>query len=196
MRVSNHVIKLINSLQVHYRLRVESERELELALGDFEDLLGGFEPDVLEAVRAEIARTYTGRDFPAQALLFKTAQRMHERKRLSAYAAQNPLQIASEGRPARFDDRLVGDLLRTSIGRQAASEGWAGVLRGFLRREGRLPNEREQRALKAEAAEFDKAYADIVRNPRRPLARKLLALGDAMLERRRKTERFITGDAA
>lgn len=193
MRLSAHVVKLINSLQVNYRLRVESERELEMALEGFEDLLGDFEPDVLEATRREIARTYNGTNFPAPALLFRTAQRMKERKALAAYAEQNPLQSHAEGRPARFDDDLVGSLLRTSIGRQAASEGWAGVLRGFLRREGRLPDEREQRGLKGEAAEFDRAYEDVLRHPERPLARRLAALGDAMLERRRKTEAYILG---
>lgn len=196
MRISNHVTKLINALQVAYRLRIESERDLELALINFEELLGDFAPDVLEATRLEIVRTYTGRDFPAPAMIFKTAQKMAERKKLAEYQDQNGLLAAKEGQGRRFDDDLVGSLLRTSIGRQAASEGWAGTLRGFLRTHGRLPDEREKRALKFEAEQFDQAYADVLRGPQTRLTAMLAELGENMMARRHRTERYILGHVA
>ncbi len=193
MRLSAHVVKLINSLQVNYRLRVESERELEMALEGVEDLLGDFEPDVLEATRKEIARTYNGRDFPAPALLFRTAQRMKERKTLAAYASQNPLQSHAQGRAERFDDRLVCDLLRTSIGRQAASDGWAGALRDFVKRNGHLPEGRDVKECQEAAQEFDETLAELYRGPQNKLNASLIKLGESILHRRRIVEDFIAG---
>lgn len=99
--------------------------------------------------------------------------------------------------------QLADELIRTPLGKQAAKEGWIGVLWDFCRNQQRLPQQgKEVEELKRESKAVDAAYALAVRNasttdPKQKqfaeMNAKLVAWGDAVMERRRGLEAIALG---
>jgi hypothetical protein len=86
--------------------------------------------------------------------------------------------------------KLASELMNTSMGKQAAKEGWVGALWSFVRKNSRLPKQDEIASVKQAAKGFDEAYAKVV-GDLSPLGRMLEKLGAEMLRRRRATERRL-----
>jgi hypothetical protein len=193
MKISPQVAEFVNSLQVAFRLRVESEEDLLLHLQNMDELIGDFPADVLDMARREIMQTYKRAEFPVPAFIFETCRRMAERKKLAEQAARMPLQSHSGDRTGPFEDGLVLSLLRTPLGRQAASEGWAGALRDFLFKAGRLPDAQEQRGCRTSAQEMDETLEKLYRDPPTRLNKSLIALGESIIQRRKIVEDYILG---
>lgn len=75
-------------------------------------------------------------------------------------------------------------LMRSDVSRMLADEGCALGLHDFLRKHGRLPNQGEISAIRAESRAFDEAYSKCVTGRAGPLSKPLEKIGDSMIERR------------
>jgi hypothetical protein len=116
------------------------------------------------------------------------------RKWLDAKVGAEALPIQQQ-KPKSYDEKtqLANDLVMGPEGRQAAKEGWIGILHDFARNHGRLPPASEFGTMKREAKGFDDAYAKCVRGGWGQ-AKQLELLGAKMLKRRQElTDMVLKG---
>ena len=179
-------VSFISSLILHFPVRHESQdKEKAWALAIKREL-HGFSSEALEKASETIIRNRKDRRFPVLAELRGACA---EAKRWIDIE-HNKGDLIKSATPAgsHLDwtaDRLklATELCMTSMGREAAKEGWVQQLHDFARKNSRLPQPNEIGALKRKAKEFDEAYARCVKGGW-PQAAKLERLGAMMLKRR------------
>lgn len=167
---------------------------------DLQRELSGFPADVLERARRDMVRKRTKTQTPSVAECIGYCV---EAKRWADVERNKGQLIPDDSRGPHHEwsterVKLAYELIRTSLGKQAAKEGWILSLWDFIRRNGRHPTaEREFSQCKASAREFDATYAAVVRGDKRDVdgravpfneavQRACIRWGDGFLMRREK----------
>jgi hypothetical protein len=145
--------------------------------------LSGFSPQVLEKATTDMVRTRKDRRMPVPAECINAC--LDARRWLEAKGEAEALAVIPQ-KAKTYDDKkqLANDLVMGPEGRQAAKEGWIGILYDYAKNHGRLPPPSEFPGMKREAKEFDVAYARCVRGDGMFAAKQLQELGAKMLKRR------------
>jgi hypothetical protein len=145
--------------------------------------LRAFSTAVLEKAATDTIRTRKDRKIPLVSECINAC--LDARKFLDAKEGAEALAIVPQ-KAKSYDDKksLANDLVMGPEGRQAAKEGWIGILHDYAKNHGRLPPPSEFPGMKREAKEFDAAYARCVRGDGMFAAKQLQELGAKMLKRR------------
>lgn len=127
--------------------------------------LSGYSPEVLERARRDMVRKRTKTQTPSVAECLAACA---EAKRWSTVETSKDQLISNPAREglSEWSPERVGlayELIRTTLGKQAARENWILGLWNFIRRQGRHPAEKEISQLRADAKSFDETHARIVR---------------------------------
>lgn len=158
--------------------------------------LSGFSPEALQRAARQLIAKHRDDRTPNVA---KCIAACSEAKRW-VDAEKNAGQLPIDGgqfSPGNLDWtaerlKLASELMNTPLGKQAAKEGWVGVLWSFARKNARLPQPgAEIEGCKTAAKGFDEAYALCVKNSHNPMMKKLEELGAEMLRRRHAIEQRV-----
>ena len=198
MSISNHVAQFVGAVSIHFPSSTRGE-DAEMWLASMDRVLRNIDADVL-AVAAEIiietrdpvANKGANRWFPAPRECLVACDKARERIRLQSAPPMLSHGQSDGSKFAAWRMDLANDLIRGSLGQQAAREGWALALRDWCRDNGRLPDEREARACRATALGFDEALAMCRAGDGGLLTVPLTRLGESMLEERRTVTEQIT----
>lgn len=184
--MSQNVSKFISDLTVHFGLKHDRPEHETAWLMSMARELRGFDGLTLARAAEEITRHRTDRRFPLPADCRKAC--IEARKWVEAERRSVALPIEAEPSRMHWPERmkLADDLVMGPEGRQAAKEGWIGILHAEAVKRGRLPSAaNEFGALKRQAKEFDDAYRQCVKGGW-PQAQRLERLGADMLANRKK----------
>lgn len=185
-----HVSKFITDLAMHFSPpRFDHEHERQAWQKSLMMELNGSASDVLERAARIIIQTRKNRYFPLIAECRQAVREAAEEIRFD----QN-IQTLPELRKSFGDEwsseriRLAYDLIKSSMGRQAAQDDpcWVLALWHFCRRNQRLPDGREIDQCKRDATDFDEAYDSVLRGSGGMMASALEKLGASMLAKREK----------
>lgn len=189
-------VGFISKLLAVYGIKHESEaREKEWTLAMVRELRG-YASEVLEGAASRIIATRTDRRFPLPSECKQACDDV--RKAMRADSMKSTLSMGSAVAHAQNMDwteerlKLATDLMHCEMGREAAKNGWIGILHSFARKNARLPKGAEIEACKREAKAFDQAYSKCVRGGW-PQAKRLEEIGAEMLRRRHELERLVLG---
>ena len=204
---SEHVYAMVALLRSQWPKRFEDEIAEEQWLKTVVDELRCYAPEVTnEAGRAILRKKLRG--FPLIAELHdacQEARRMQEyrnpklREKPGAAREDFPWKRATDGAlKPRFGD-VAETIITGPLGRQAAREGWVLVLRDWIARNGRQPDEIECRQLRRTAAETSELYRSLTSHDGHGIAdpamrKKLISFAEGILERNRQLSARILGD--
>lgn len=188
--MSQNVSKFISDLTVHFGLRHERPEHETAWLVSMARELRGFDGQTLARAAEEIVRNRTDRRFPLPADCRKAC--IEARKWVDVERRVTSLPMEPQSMQMKWEERvrLANDLVMCSAGRQAAQEGWIGILHARVVQDGRLPPASEFGALKRYAKEFDQAYAQCVKGGW-PQAQRLEQLGRDMLANRKRLTEMV-----
>lgn len=183
MVTTDPVSAFIATVQVHFPRGGTRDEDLEDAwMTSMVKFLAPFTKDVLAAAAEHILRTRDPRKqgqrwFPSPRECIEACELMQRTMNVQA----TPLLSYGNRDPspwAGWRVKLANDLMRTEMGRQAAREGWNGVLWNFARENQRLPtDEHELRMVKGAAARFAKVLRDCEEGRGGEFGKPLAALG-------------------
>lgn len=142
----------------------------------------------LENAGDRVIANHRGRSFPTPGEIISACADTRAAK--SETVPETPVDPQWSNASFAIADRLI----KTPMGRVAATEGWILSLHDFIRREHRLPEPREIGPIKARARGFDDAYAEVCRGGGGVCSAALKRLGDTFLDKRAKYAR-MTGEA-
>lgn len=184
--MSQAITKFLEAVLLHYPpYRWDEEQEKSWSKTMIVELRG-FGPAVLDKAITNMIRTRKDRRTP---LVAECVQACVEAKRwIDIESGKQDLPLEKQKTVGEYSDdrvRLANDLVMSPLGKQAAKEGWIGVLHGFCRRNLRMPMGQEIADCKREAQEFDKIYAVSVKGGW-PQAREFEKLGAKMLRKRQE----------
>lgn len=204
---SKAVTDFVETILLHFPpFRWDEEQEKAWAATMVREL-ACFQPDVLRKAAETMIRSRRERRIPLVSECIDAcsdAKRwLDANKRASSMDVGQAPPTASEMKWAERE-RLADDLIACPLGQSAAREGWIGALHAYAVKFGRLPQQGELTTVKAQAKDFDSAYADVVRGEAPDKAgevRKippmmlsvLQKLGADMLAKRRARERRVLG---
>lgn len=127
--------------------------------------LAGFSPQVLDKAVADMVRTRKDRKIPLVAECINAC--LETRRWLDKETASStlPIEPATSIRDWTAERlKLANDLVMGPLGKQAAKEGWIGMLWAYARKNQKLPTaSSEIEALKREAKAVDQLYSKAVK---------------------------------
>lgn len=153
-------------------------------LKEIGNLISGYSVAEMETAGDSILRNHRGRSFPTPSEIAMACADARGQERESV--PQHKLNPAWTNARIAVADRLI----RTPMGKVAASEGWNLSLHDFIRHNGRLPEPSEIGSIKAKARGFDDAYSAVCRGDGGMLSGPLRRLGDSFLGKRDKYARM------
>ncbi len=132
---------------------------------------------------------------PQPATILEHLRDAHRWRKAQDNKGQLPVEDGPPGFIADLEraGKRATELCRTPLGRQAAKEGWHGMLWAFIRKHQRHPTPGEIPALQREAKEVDRMGADLTRDASKHgiLGPKLLEFWNSVMEQRDKLAREI-----
>jgi len=170
-------------LRAYPPFRWEPETE-ELWMSVLMKRLPSFSDEVLTRTLDHMLATRDDRRTPLPPECLKFCQETRRQIDMEKGKSNLPIEpSAAEGDWTADRLRLADSLVMTPLGKEAAKNGWIGMLHSFCRKNMRAPVGPEIEACKREAKEFDKAYAQCVKGGW-PGAKGLEKLGASMLKKR------------
>lgn len=194
------VSNFVSTLVVHFPVRFVRDGEHDAAaetewLRSIRAAVGFYDEEVLAKAAQRIIDTRTDRRFPLPAEIRKACHEVQEQINRGKLPLEDEKAKASgPWHPDRV--KLAYDLLKTSMGREAAQSNWILQLWDFCRNNARLPTPGEVNELRHNANEFDGAYRETVKAPIGSLTNKLSRMGDAMLAKREELRGKALGEGA
>lgn len=155
--------------------------------------LGQMPRDVLMRAADEIVRTRKVARTPVVAELVdacKEAQYWVERDKAGGELPINPEETKKFALWSDERRRLADQLIMTPQGKRAANEGWIFGLHNFIRENGKVPTEYEERQLKRSTEEFEVEYRKCL-NGGFPLWKPLAELGTKIVKRREELAEMV-----
>lgn len=176
------IASFITELKLHFPMKFEKPENETAWLRSYYGELRNFEPPVLERAMKELLRKpRRDKRFPALAECIKECSEakrwleLEENRHLLPAAAVLP-----HGEWSRERRELADQLVSGAMGKEAAKNGWIGILHEFCRKYQRLPDQSKKMEYrkkpwdvptmipeidwcKREAKDFDEAYAACVR---------------------------------
>lgn len=146
---------------------------------EMDRLVKSYSERELDAAADQIMRSHRGRSFPPVSEMLAACEDV--RAALTRKPLRNDPTYPEWSHAARDN---ADKLIRCSMGRKAAEEGWVYALHSFCRENGRHPGPHEIGGLKAIARGFDDAFRDCCDGRGGLLGDALASLGRSMLERR------------
>jgi hypothetical protein len=185
--MSDKVNKFLTSIGSVWGKRHESE---EAGLEWFKNwifALDRYEAWVLDAAARRIVDERRDDYFPKPAEVHQVcrvilAEDRNQRPTLSETKAENPHPY-----------KLAGELIQCELGRRAASEGWVLVLRDFIARNGRLPNDGEIKPLMQIRDLFQQRLIDCIDGNGGMFGAPLAKLGRSMARREFEISQRVLG---
>lgn len=204
---ANTILNFISRVIQHFPpFRWDDEQEKSW-VETMKSELKGFSDEVLSRAIVDLIRTRKDRRIPLPAECISAC--LEARRWVETENQKSSLPVGDQDGRAHLDWtterlKLADDLVMGSMGRQAAKEGWVGMLHAYARKNSRLPPESEIGALKRAAKEFDETYAMCVRGGNAPPTKRgpqqvapfhlLEKLGASMLKRREEiADRVLHG---
>src|SRR5689334_12506567 len=137
--MSKAVLEFVKTLMIHFG---DTKERDEVWADDMIKELRRFTPAVLQAAATDIKRTRKYRNMPLLSECLDACEAAEKRAKYEANAAALPHLAAPSVKKhtnSGYSDEYINGLLMTPMGREAAKDGWIGALKGFVKREGRLP---------------------------------------------------------
>jgi len=183
--------EFISTLVMHFPVRHDSEAREREWLGSLIATIKHYEGAVLRRAAQHIVDTRTDRRFPLPAEIRKVCAEVAADERRASLPIDAPKGVDASS-PER--QRLAREMMRTSIGRDAARNGWIGALHNFALRHGRLPSVAEIPGVKQAAADLHETMAWLKSDEPAWCKREWMALGLSMLARQDELAKDVLGE--
>lgn len=198
MSISRHVDEFIALVGIHFPPPARDEKAALWELS-MDKTLRHMPQDVLSKAAEIIIETRKpqkdGKWFPTPSECIEACSKA--RRALETESPSAPLLSQGDRDKSPWAswriDRADELLRTTSMGRQAASEGWALALHDYIRANQRLPSERDVVTLKAQSAEHRDLVEMCERREAGTLSGPLARLGRSILERGKDMAEFVAG---
>jgi hypothetical protein len=199
-KIANFVTSVVVHFPVAFRDRKGNHDPLREAewLRSINAALTRFEEPILRKVAQRMIDTRTDRRFPLVAEIIAECERIIAEEAAEKRRSSLPLQDEPrKGNPwSHESQRFADELLHCELGRQAAREGWIGVLWDWIRNHGRMPRQNEVTVdwFRREAEAINAKYNECERGLGGIASKGLAKLGLQVLNRREEKAKLVLGE--